>query len=209
METNPTLSADFGTLSSQVEEIAEQEENAVTLENTPLENSIVTIEDNDTVASEPQLPEDISPPPTDELNDQSVSSQTSQNKEQLVSSPSSPAHTSEQKNHSQNVSPGSVSSAAGELDTSQLSHTVIVIDDEGHDPISSSNGAKVISRTDADQLRIVTITSRSGNSEKREGTSPVKSERNEYEKLTMEAAALSREKWKQVEGIIICYLVIQ
>lgn len=53
-----------------------------------------------------------------------------------------------------------------------------------------------------DQLKVLTAASRpGGGGERMEGVSPVRSERSDYEKLTMEAAALSREKWKQSEGV--------
>ena len=51
-----------------------------------------------------------------------------------------------------------------------------------------------------DQLKVLTAASRTGSGEKREAVSPVKAERTDYEKITMEAAALSREKWRQTEG---------
>lgn len=49
-----------------------------------------------------------------------------------------------------------------------------------------------------DQLKMLTVASRP-NGDKRE-TSPARSEQSDYEKITMEAAALSREKWMQNEG---------
>ena len=52
----------------------------------------------------------------------------------------------------------------------------------------------------SDQLRILTSASRSNDAGKKESISIAKSEKIEYEKLTIEAAALSREKWKQIEG---------
>ncbi len=55
----------------------------------------------------------------------------------------------------------------------------------------------------SDQLKALTSVSRTNNSENKESTCPIKSERDQYEKITMEAAALSREKWKQTEGKVI------
>lgn len=55
-----------------------------------------------------------------------------------------------------------------------------------------------------DQLKLLTAASWSRSSDKRD-VSPARFERNNYEKLTMEAAALSREKWKQSEGMDISY----
>lgn len=52
-----------------------------------------------------------------------------------------------------------------------------------------------------DQLKLLTAASRPNGSDRSREVSPAHSERIDYEKLTMEAAALSREKWKQNEGI--------
>lgn len=67
-------------------------------------------------------------------------------------------------------------------------------------PSPHSNGA--------DQLKVLTVASRpNAGSEKRE-VSPARAERSDYEKITMEAAAISREKWKQSEGMCDWYILI-
>ena len=54
-----------------------------------------------------------------------------------------------------------------------------------------------------DQLKVLTAESqlKSGETSRSREVSPGQAERNEYDKLTMEAAALTREKWIQSEGM--------
>ena len=51
-----------------------------------------------------------------------------------------------------------------------------------------------------DQLKVLTAASRTSSAEKKEGMSVARTEKIDYEKITIEAAAITREKWKQTEG---------
>ena len=68
------------------------------------------------------------------------------------------------------------------------------------DEAPSSEGTRAPSPYGTDQLKVLTVASRPNGSSDRREMSPVRSEKSDYEKITMEAAALSREKWKQSEG---------
>ena len=82
---------------------------------------------------------------------------------------------------------------------------------------SDSGGAKCTTRAKSpppssssaamDQLKLLTAVSRGSSAEKREEVSAVKSERLDYEKISMEAAAISREKWKQTEGLWLAFFL--
>jgi hypothetical protein len=113
------------------------------------------------------------------------------------------ASTVEQGSRTQSPSDQQVSTSELEHDTpSSNGNTPDLLKESSED--RSGEGDRAPSPYRADQLKLLTVANRpnGGSGGDRREMSPVRSEKSDYEKITMEAAALSREKWKLSEGVV-------
>ena len=188
---NSTSPLEAEKLTGRVEEEEEEEEEE--------EGKIGEIAAAEPMDKEQLIPFD-SPPDEDKYAISSLAKETAQpsslEDETTLTNTTTTTTASSTSATSASTSPISVSPTDQDTTTSIPVSSTVTSHKEGMagDSLARSYG------NGTDQLKLLTAASWSRNSDKRD-VSPARSERNDYEKLTMEAAALSREKWKQSEGM--------